>query len=155
MKKILKFLPLLLLGLFVSVSFSSCSDDDDDKPVAETELPKAANSFLNLYYPGVKIAKVTKETENGSVEYNVTMSNVHKITFDSTGDWLDVDAPAGQYVTRGFFPEAICVYLVENYGKWEIINEISKEVYGYEVELITGQDLHFNSEGQFIAQEAH
>lgn len=153
MKRFIKYLPGLLLMCLAVFVVSSCSDEDSEH-IAGTQLPKEANAFLNIYYPAVKIAKVVQENENGAKVYNVTLSNVHKIIFNATGNWLEVDAPAGQNVPRGFYPQAINVYLVENEGSWEIINSISRETYGYEIVLISGKTLDFTSDGQIMTQAA-
>ena len=66
-----------------------------------------------------------------------------------SGEWTDVDAPLNEELPTGFYPEAIDTYLLANMDGAGI-NEISKERYGYDVELVTGTDLRFDSEGKFI-----
>lgn len=144
MKKLLKFLPLFLVAL-MAVTFWSCSDDDDLKPVANTELPAAAKTFLSDYYPS--IAYETKKDKN---EYEVILENGQKVEFYKDGEWKDVDAnKPGAVVPTGFYPTAIDTYVAEKHAN-EGIHEISKESYGYDVELTNNVDIEFTSTGDFI-----
>lgn len=143
MKKIFKYLPLLLVG-FLAVSVSACSDDDDD-PITSTELPSQAKAFLDTYYSGVNIVSATKDKN----EYDVVLGNGHEIDFDKDGLWIDVDAPAGLTVPTGFYPAAIDAYVTEHFSG-DGINEISKVKEGYDVDLVGGLDLVFNQDGTFL-----
>lgn len=147
MKKI-SYLLLLMLSIF-SVSFVACSDDDDDKPLLANELPQSSKSFLSQYYPDIKIVKVTRDSDDGRVEYDVILGNGHDVTFNATGEWIDVDAPVGQTIPDGIAPTPIVEYINQNYNGYGI-NEISKESYGYDVDLTNGIDLEFNAQGEFI-----
>lgn len=142
----------LLLLLFVSVfavSFVACGDDDEDKPISESKLPGAATDFLTRYYPDIQVLSVIKDTDDSKVEYDVVLANGHDITFDSKGDWLDVDAPFGQTIPDGIAPAAINSYISQNYSG-NGINEIGKENFGYDVELTNGIGLMFNFAGEYI-----
>lgn len=144
MKKILRFLPLLLIAV-TGVAFAACSDDKDE-PVSANSLPAAAKSFLEAYYPSVNIVSATKDHD----DYDVVLANGHKVEFDAAGNWTDVDAPAGQSIPNGFYPAAIDIYVGETYNGTGI-NEISKTASGFDVELTTGVDLLFNADGTFVA----
>lgn len=142
MKKLLKLLPAFLIA-FAGMAMVSCDDDDD--PIAPTELPASAKIFLDTYYPGVKI---TSATEN-DYEYQVDLANGHEVDFNLDGEWTEVDAPMGETVPDGFYPTEIQFYvasLPDAIG----INEISKTYYGYEVELVSGTELQFNTTGNII-----
>ena len=149
MKKLLKFLPFLLVAV-MAVGFWSCSDDDDDddQKVTEQQLPAAAKEFLSEYYPTVTVTKVYKDVTT----YDVTLSNKHKVEFTATGEWTDVEAPKGQTVPDGFYPAAINTYIADNLNGAGIM-EISKEVYGFDVELVTGTDLRFSTDGSFLGYD--
>lgn len=88
-------------------------------------------------------------TQREKDEYEVTLSDGTVIDFDKSGEWKDVDAAMGQSLPTGFYPAAIDNYIAANYAGAGI-NEISKERRGYDVELVTGQDLVFNAQGEFI-----
>ncbi len=145
MKKLLKLLPMMLLA-FMAASFTSCDDDDkDDLVITEQQLPSTAKTFLTDYYPSVKVTKVKKDKD----EYEVTLSNAHRIDFNLAGEWQDVDAPKGQSIPSGFYPSAIDTYIEENLNGVGI-NEISREAYGYDVELVNDLDLRFSTTGAFL-----
>ncbi|MDE5595885.1 MAG: PepSY-like domain-containing protein [Muribaculaceae bacterium] len=145
MKKFLKFMPLLLIAVFGTMVWS-CSDDDNDDSLAVNMLPDQAKEFVAQYFPSSAI--IAAKTDGN--EYDVMLSDGTKIEFDKSGEWKDVDAARGATVPSGFYPETIDTYVAANYeGKG--INEISKETGGYDVELVNGVDLKFDSAGQFVA----
>lgn len=146
MKKLLKFLPFLLVAL-MATTFWSCSDDDDNKTVSNAELPEPAKTFLDTYYPS--ITYITKKDKN---EFDVYLNNGHTVDFNAAGQWQDVDAPAGQTIPYGFYPVGIDTYIGENLSGAGI-NEISVEPYGYDVELVTGVDLRFGPDGTFLGYD--
>lgn len=143
MKKILKWLPLLLVTVVFGAVAAAC--DDDDKVIGENELPESAKTFVSTYFAPAKVATVYKDGN----EYEVMLSDGVRIDFNKSGEWTDVDAPLNEELPTGFYPEAIDTYLLANMDGAGI-NEISKERYGYDVELVTGTDLRFDSEGKFI-----
>lgn len=147
MKKVLFYLPLLILTM-VCVGVTSCSDDDDDKLISDNELPVAAKSFVTTYYPTATI----KSTHKDKNEYKVRLSEGTEIEFNKEGEWKDVDAPWGQTVAKGFYPAVIDTYLETNM-RGAGINEISKERRGYDVELLNGKDLLFSYEGELLWAE--
>lgn len=145
MKKLLKFIPLVLVALFATALWG-CSKDDDDEPAALTELPATAKTFLSTYYPSVEY-KAYKD-DNG---YDVVLLNGQKVDFDSKGDWYEVKASIpGQTIPTGFYPAAIDTYISENYSGAGIC-EISKELYGFDVELVQNIELKFDASGNFIS----
>lgn len=140
----IRIIAKVVLIVFVAIlafSLSSCSDDDD-QPVDLTELPVSAQTFISTYYPG---AGVSSAVVSGS-EYEVVLDNGTTIDFNMGGEWLEVTAPLGQTVPSGFYPSQIDSY-VRQYGNGFGINEISKENYGYEVELVSGVELQFGPFG--------
>ncbi|MCM1076880.1 MAG: PepSY-like domain-containing protein [Bacteroides sp.] len=148
MKKIYLFLMLCVFGCLAW----SCGDDDDDKnePIAISDLPAAAKTFINQFYPDVKVSRVTKESSyhNSSSEYEVVFANGQEVEFDTAGNWTDIDAPKGQVIPTGIMP-AIESYVSANYNG-SGINEISRELRNYEVELTNGVELLFDLDGNFL-----
>lgn len=144
MRKLMKFLPLLLIAL-VGLTAWSCSDDKDE-PIASEQLPAAAKTFIAAYFPSAKIVSSQKDKD----EYEVVLSEGTRIDFDKAGEWKDVDAAPGQTIPSGFYPATIDTYISTNM-EGSGINEISKEKRGYDVELVNGMDLLFSYEGNFIS----
>lgn len=143
MKRLFKFIPVLFATLLAS-SFISCSDDEKD--INPTELPSNAKAFISTYYPAAQIVKTTKDKN----EYDVILNNGHTIEFNKDGEWIDVDAPAGQNIPTGFYPASIDTYISSNFGTSGGINEISVDSRGFEVDLVSGLDLLFSKTGEFI-----
>lgn len=143
MKKIL----LLSLAVLAAVGLWSCSDDDKD--LNPTELPAAAKTFINTYFPDATVKKVKLDTEFAGAEYDVTLSNGFELEFTQTGDWVDIDAPKGQSVPAAIVPVPITAYVIQNFPDSQI-NEISRIYPGYQIELNNGVELSFNSDGQII-----
>lgn len=133
----------MLVAVFSTMLFS-CSDDDE--PVAPSDLPQQAKTFLASYYPDVDIVSVIKDDN----EYDVILANGHSIDFDKSGLWQDVSAPMGQTVPKGFYPAAIDAYVDGLGAPVSGINDISRISGGFEVELSNGLELFFNAEGAFI-----
>lgn len=148
MKKTFRFLALVMAGL-LSISLWSCSDDDKDSPVDSKDLPQLAQSFISSHYPGTTITSVFVDKDHNKTEFDVMLSNGHELTFTPEGEWEDVDAPVGEKVPDSIIPEAILSYVKSSYPQ-SFINEISKETYGFEIELNNGLDLHFNPDGAFL-----
>lgn len=152
MKKSMHVFALLFVGL-LGFTLWSCSDNDDrDEIISQKNLPSAAQSFISTYYPDVQILKAVQEKEHGKIEYDVTLGNGHEITFDSQGEWIDVDAPFGDVVPEGIVPQQIAAYVAENYPLVGV-NEISRIVTGYEVELTNGYDLYFDTDYGYVGMK--
>lgn len=155
-KSYLKLLaaPLLLLGSF---SIVSCSDKDDEgveTVVPSTELPQAAQTFLNDYFNGYSIIKVVKDVTGGTTIYEVDLQDGYEVDFNSAGLWVEVDAPDGKTIPNGIVPEVIQEYLNVNYSSYGV-NEINRTGQGYNVGLVNMQggdsiDIQFSESGTVI-----
>ncbi len=79
----------LLVITFVSMALMvSCQSD---KAIPVTELPEAAQTFINKTYPINTIVVAKKDTEWFSTKYEATLNNGLKIEFAADGLPLDVD----------------------------------------------------------------
>lgn len=150
MKKLLTF---LFIGILACVAWS-CSDDDnnDDIVISEKDLPTSAKSFLSSYYPDNKIVKVELDVEHAGAKYDVKLSNGAEVEFDAAGNWIAVDAPAMGSVPAGIVPAEITSYVDANY-QGALITEISKEAYGYEIELSNGAEVKFSPDFTVLGVE--
>ena len=70
MKKILKWLPLLLVTVVFGAVAAAC--DDDDKVIGENELPESAKTFVSTYFAPAKVATVYKDGN----EYEVMLGRM-------------------------------------------------------------------------------
>ena len=146
MKKFFKFMPMLLVAVLGFATWSCDDDDDKDEAIAITMLPDSAKEFVTTFFSNAVIVSARVDSN----EYEAMLSDGTKIEFDRTGVWTDVDAPRGKTIPTGFYPSAIDTYVAANYSG-NGINEISKESRGYDVELVSGVDLVFDYNGEFVA----
>lgn len=144
MKTFTKFLPLLFISLVGMVVMTGCKDDDEDKIISENSLPASARSFISQYFSSATVVTTQQDKD----EYEVLLSDGTRIEFDIIGDWSDVEAAFGKVIPSGFYPSAIDNYVATNYPSVGI-NEISKEIGGYDVDLINGAELKFDYSGNF------
>lgn len=150
-KMMMKFLPTLLIAILLPL-ITACGTDET--VIAGTELPSEARAFIATYYPETSIAVSTREKRSGDIEYDVTLSNGHKIVFNAAGVWTEVDAAKGHVIPSGFYPDGINAY-VSDLGIVMGISEISKEAAGYEVTLTSGAELIFSYDGDFLGYDIH
>lgn len=142
MKKSFTFLSLLLV-CFLGLTLWSCSDSDKEETVYASQLPQAASSFLDTYFKGVSVSQVTKEIDDNVTTYEVILSNGHEVDFYESGEWYEIEAVPGQIVPAAALPAVVTEYLDKNYPGWGVY-EISKESYGYDVELTDGTTIHIS-----------
>lgn len=134
-----KTLMALILGI-ATIGLSACSDNDKDQPISFEQLPQAAQTFINTYYADMPITMISREGSNAASAYDVHFATGHEVEFDAAGQWTEMEAPQGDEVPEAAVPTAVQNYVMSNYPSAMIV-EISRETYGYKVELSTGQEL--------------
>ncbi len=153
MRKYFRVAALMFAGLMATGVMTGCSNDDDDDDLETVinvdSLPDAARAFINAFYPSASVRSVMRDVDDGIMVYEVYFSNGHEVTFDLRGEWIEVDAPDGQSIPAGIVPIAIETYLDANYSGYGV-NDITRTGMGYEVELVTGVDLLFDSMCNFL-----
>lgn len=152
MKKKYGIALLLFAGLMAGGTLTSCSDDDSDDietVITVNKLPLKAQTFISTYYPGLTTTKIERVVDNTILFYEVKFNNGQEVTFNAEGEWIEVDAPDGQTIPDGIVPSAIVDYLNENYNGYGV-NEINRVSTGYQVELVSGVDMLFDSLGNFV-----
>lgn len=142
MKKLLFTLSLLV----ASFAFVAC-DDDDDMVIELKDLPTNAQTFLETHFPAQEVTRVIQDNDG----YDVYLNNGFEIDFTLTGEWDDVDGRGKEIPASilALIPESIPAYVTENYPD-QIIVEINKEHFGYEVDLNNNVELEFDSNGTFL-----
>lgn len=140
---------LLIFACLLGFSMVACSDDDDWESIDFGQLPSQARGFLETYWGGLEISEMEKDGSGSGATYEVTMTNGVEIEFDGNGLWIDVDAPMGMSLPTAFINPGITNYVMLNYPT-EGINEISREYYGFEVELTNDVDLYFDNMGDIL-----
>lgn len=141
MKKILLVLAVML-GVISASARDNYSRDINDLPVAAQTVIK------NHFKKEVSHIKIEKEWGRVS-EYDVVLVDGSEITFDSRGNWKDIEVKGTGSVPSALILNAISTYVKQNQKKARIIG-IEKNRSGYEVELSNGVEMKFNLSGQFL-----
>ena len=115
---------------------------DSNKVIQVSQLPKDAQSFITTNLSSAKVALVTSETEGVSKSYKVIFDNGNSVTFNSKGQWTDVDCE-GSEVPVAVVPAQIMKYVKATYPSCRI-EEIEKDRRGYEVKLSNKLELSFD-----------
>lgn len=133
----------------MAVLMVSCSALASDKYVHDDSvLPAAAKSVIKKNFKA-KVSLVKIDREWGSVsEYDVILDDGSEISFDSKGNWKDVETNANRSVPAGFIPAGVQKYVSQNHKGVNIVG-IEKDRHGYDVELANGVDIKFDQAGNF------
>lgn len=141
MKKVL--LTLMMVITFSSAAFADKYVHDD------SVLPPAAKSVLKKNFKSdVSLVKIDKKLGHIS-EYEVILTDGSEISFDSKGNWKDVEVAANKSVPQGFVLQAIRDYVKKNHAGVNIIGieKISRDI---EISLSNGIDMKFSHDGKFL-----
>jgi len=118
-------------------------------------LPRNAVSYIKEYFPDETISLIEREFLDN--EYEVLLSSGIELTFNNTGNILEIEAPEHfaltERVVRSMLPDKAYKFLVaKNYA--HKIESIQKTVSGYEVDIHNGgADLRFTSNGDHIVSK--
>jgi hypothetical protein len=129
--------------IIVSIAFISC---DDDKIVNERDLPAIAQAFLQAHFPDATVNLVEKDFDS----YDVHLSNGFEVEFTKSGVWDDVKNYAVSIPASilALIPGGINEYVATNYPNQFMVG-VNKERYGFDIDLNTGIELEFNTDGTF------
>lgn len=138
-----RFFSLMLVAIVASMSAMVFAGT----PIKPTELPKAAQTFLNKHFPGDEVLKAEKEQGRRGMEYEADLKSGAEVDFLDSGEWKEVKAARGCVVPAAIIPTAIAKYVSTNF-KGQSIVEISRRRGGYEVELSNGTDLKLTEDAK-------
>ncbi|WP_281232087.1 PepSY-like domain-containing protein [Flavobacterium gelatinilyticum] len=139
-----------LIALSILLTTASCSSNDHESGIRNTNLPNPANEFINTYFPNIgfkNISKLKTPGLNGSV-YDISLLNGFEIDFDINGNWIEIDG-GNKAIPTALIPETIMTYVTENYADFQIV-QIENERTKYDVGLSNGLKLVFTPEGDFV-----
>lgn len=138
-----KLLSLMLATIVASLSATMFAGT----PINQSELPKAAQTFITKYFSKDQVRKVEKDNGRRGMEYEVDFASGAEIDFTSDGNWKEVKAAHGTAVPTAIVPTAIAKYVATNF-KGQTIVEISRKRGGYEVELSNGSELKLTEDAK-------
>ena len=140
MKKIMTLMSVIIAASFSAFVFAGT-------PINQSELPKAAQTFLSKHFPNAKVRKAEKEQGRRGMEYEVDLVSGAEIDFRDNGDWKEVKSARGAAVPAAIVPAAITKYVAAHHAGQSIV-EISRKRGGYEVELSNGVELKLTEDGK-------
>jgi len=138
-----KLLSLMLATIVASLSATMFAGT----PINQSELPKAAQTFITKYFSKDQVRKVEKDNGRRGMEYEVDFTSGAEVDFTSDGNWKEVKAARGTSVPSTIVPTAIAKYVDTNF-KGQTIVEISRKRGGYEVELSNGSELKLTEDAK-------
>ena len=155
--------------LLVSITFFSCTDETlvqseltsvpnaflkSDNHIPTASLPQPILDYISTNYPDVMVVKAEQEL-NGN--YEVYLENGLELIFNENGDFLGIDNDGDDNygdstINPEDLPQAILDYIGANYPE-DPINYAELENNGnYEIELLSGLYLIFDSNGAFLGE---
>lgn len=138
----------LMIMLAVIIGALSANARDNYSHNA-ADLPMSAQTILKNNFKA-KVNHFKIEKDFGKIkEYDVILTDGTEVTFDSHGNWKDIEVKMKSAVPSAFIPQEIQSYVKLNQKNTKIIG-IEKKRGGYEVELSNGVEMKFNSEGKFL-----
>lgn len=137
---------LLFILTMVACVFTASARDKYTHDV--NVLPTAAQTTIkNNFKAQVSHIKVDKDWGRIS-KYDVVLNDGTEITFDSKGNWKDIEVRRNASVPAVFVPDAIATY-IRHHQKDVTVTGIEKKKSGYEIELSNGVDMKFDSQCRF------
>ena len=115
----------------------------NDKPINVSEMPKAAQEFIQRHFANQQVAVAKVETDFLAKSYDVIFTNGDKVEFDSKGKWTNVDCEHSQ-VPVEVLPADIHKYVTKHYPQAKVVKIELTDHKGYDVELNNGFDLEFD-----------
>lgn len=140
MKKFITLMLIALAALMPSKMFAG-------RPISQSELPKAAQTFITRHFSNDQVRKVELDNGYRGAEYEVDFTSGAEVDFKSDGDWKEVKAARGNSVPSAIVPTAIARYVATNFNGLTIV-EISRKRGGYEVELNNGTELKLTEDAK-------
>lgn len=140
MKKIISIIAFTLIGITINAQ---------EQVISQKELPAAAKSFLQKYFPNGKVDYVLLEKNHlSSDEYKTKLSNGVEIEFNQKGVWKDIDGHHNEIPAK-LIPKNIYTYAKSKFPNAKIV-KIEKSSFGnYDIKLSNGLELEFDSKGNF------
>lgn len=119
-----------------------------DLPITVSELPAAAQEFLNTYFADREVAYVLYDDEVFDKDYKVRFTDGADVEFSRDGSWKDVSCKRSG-VPEGIVPQPIAETVSSRFPGRTVI-QIERDRRGYEVELDNRLELKFNTKFRLV-----
>ena len=138
----------LLLTLMLAITFGGAAFADIYAH-SDAVLPEAAKSVLKKNFKSaVSVVKIDKDFGRVS-EYEVILKDGSEVSFDSKGNWKDVEVANDKSVPAAFVLQPIQQYVKTNHAGQKIVG-IEKNHRDIEVTLSNGIEMKFDTAGKFL-----
>lgn len=138
----------LLLTLMLALTFGGAALADTYAH-SDAVLPEAAKAVIKKNFKsGVSVVKIDKDFGRIS-EYEVILKDGSEITFDSKGNWKDVEVSVDNAVPSTFLLKPISDYVKTNHSGQKIVG-VEKNRSNIEVTLSNGIEMKFDNSGKFL-----
>ncbi len=144
----MKKLIFKMMAVVMLFAFASCHEDGK-KAIQFSELPEAAQTFVQTHFADKQISIVYHDQEIIDNEYEVIFTDGAKVDFTKNGEWDDVEDRDADGVPTAIIPQAILTYVATNHAANYVV-QIAKDRNEYEVELNNSMELVFNKDGNFV-----
>lgn len=112
-------------------------------------LPVAAKDVLKKNFKSeVSVVKVSEQF-NRVMEYEVILNNGTEVTFDSKGNWKEIEVNRNSKIPASIIPDDISKYVKANHNGANIVG-LEKKRDTYDVELSNGVEMKFDLKGHFL-----
>lgn len=140
--------------LFTAVMLGVCTSCADDRPIAFTQLPAAAQAFVKQYFqasanPAFANPIVTKDTEwFDDAPYSVMFTTGDKVSFTSKGAWKEFEGRTVA-VPEVIIPANIKAWVAQSYPGAQIV-KIDKDSRDIEIKLSNMVEAKFDLKGNIL-----
>ncbi|MDD3107630.1 MAG: PepSY-like domain-containing protein [Alistipes sp.] len=142
----MKKLFLLLLLPMLWIATARC--EEKITTTDPTQLPPAAQTFLNTHFANTRVSIIKIEKEHSDVSYDVMLENGFKVEFNKKGQWTEIQGDP-QDVPQSVIPTKIMEYVSANYPQAKIV-DLEQDQKKIKLELANGDKIEFTSQGKFI-----
>ena len=145
MRKKMKKISIIIGALVALLSPAVASNGamfGHDRRIEYSQLPTEAQAFVKRYFADDQVAFVEIDEGIVSNEYKVVFDSGHKLEFDGSGNWLEVDC-RNEAVPAPLVPKQIASYVESKHPNHKIV-ELKRERYEWEVKLSNGLELTFD-----------
>ena len=141
MKKSILAIAMVLFSVQIATAQESYSKDAN-------LLPAKAKEFLKTHFAKETVSYILIDKEVLSTEYEAVLSNGQEIKFDKNGEWLEIEGK------KKALPESAIPGIVRSSINTKFkdvaVEQIERERWGYEVQLMNGLELKIDKKGKII-----
>ncbi|SKB30872.1 Putative beta-lactamase-inhibitor-like, PepSY-like [Salegentibacter holothuriorum] len=113
----------------------------------KSELPEMVSAYVSQLFPNEKIKTVEVDKRDYWETYEIKMSGGTELSFDQNNQPTEIKCKNG--IPASALPLNIAGYITKNHPNIKIL-EYEMDEEGHEVELESGEELEFDSEGNFV-----